>query len=60
MAVTDALGARGHLETTTGFALTESGMVLLTDRLGIDPAALHRTRRRTRAPAYAWLPEPTG
>ncbi len=54
VAVTDALGARGHLETTTGFALTESGMVLLTDRLGIDPAALHRTRRPVVRPCLDW------
>lgn len=54
VAITDALTERKFLESTTGFALTDSGIALLTDQLGIDPAALHSTRRPLARPCIDW------
>jgi hypothetical protein len=43
--VTDAMTGAGLLRQDGGFALTEAGLAWLTTRLGVDPAALRRTRR---------------
>ncbi|GAB4582709.1 ArsR/SmtB family transcription factor [Nocardia sp. IFM 10818] len=54
VAITDALTAREFLDPDAGFALTGSGLALLTGPLGIDPAALRKTRRPVAKPCLDW------
>lgn len=54
VAITDALTEREFLENATEFALTEAGIALLTDQLGVPPAALRGTRRPLARPCIDW------
>lgn len=54
VAITDALTEREFLDPTTDFALTPSGVALLTGPLAIDPAALRTTRRPLARPCLDW------
>ncbi|WP_330231822.1 winged helix-turn-helix domain-containing protein [Nocardia sp. NBC_00508] len=52
--VTDAMTARGLLDSDGGFALTASGLDWLTGPMGVEPAALHATRRPIARPCLDW------
>ncbi len=54
VAVTDAMIARGLLDSEGGFALTASGRSWLADPMGIEPAALLTTRRAIARPCLDW------
>lgn len=52
VAVTDALHARGHLDS--GFQLTDSGIAWLADDLGVDPEVVHNSGRATSRACLDW------
>jgi DNA-binding transcriptional ArsR family regulator len=54
VAIADAMTGAGLLQQSTGFALTELGVTWLTDTVGIDPAALHRSRRPMARSCLDW------
>ncbi|MFD0362255.1 ArsR/SmtB family transcription factor [Nocardia sp. GCM10030253] len=54
VAITDAMTARGLLDSEGGFALTPAGLTWLTGPMGIDRAALRATRRPVARPCLDW------
>ncbi|PXY37067.1 transcriptional regulator [Prauserella coralliicola] len=54
VAITDALAARGLLDTTAGFALTSDGVDWLTGPLGISPEDLRSSRRPLAKACLDW------
>lgn len=54
VAITTAMTERALLDQDSGFALTDAGLSWLTGPLGIEPAALHGTRRPLARPCLDW------
>lgn len=54
VALTDALAARGHLETEGGFALSGKGLQWMEEALGVDTAAWTGRRRPAARACLDW------
>jgi hypothetical protein len=54
VAITDAMTAKGFLDQTDGFTVTEAGVAWLTGPLAADPAALRTTKRPLGRPCLDW------
>ena len=52
--ITDAMTAAGLLDQRNGFGMTDAGLAWLTQRLGVDPATLDRSRRPLARPCLNW------
>jgi DNA-binding transcriptional ArsR family regulator len=54
VAITDAMTHGGLIQQRTGFALTDAGVDWLTGTLGVEPAALGRSRRPLARECLDW------
>lgn len=52
--ITDAMTEAGLLAQDFGFGLTGAGLAWLTDRIAVEPAALHRPARPLARPCLDW------